>query len=55
MTNDQWRKYQISPDATHHTLEGSPAYNSRFTEVLKFHEPGYAPVLDKPGATISTP
>ena len=49
MTTDRWRKYQISPDATHHILEGSPAYDSRFTEVLKFHEPGLAPVIDESG------
>ena len=45
MTSD-WRNYRVSEDGTHHTLCGRPAYRARFTEVLKFHEPGLAPVLD---------
>ena len=45
-----WRDYRISEDLTHHTLRGRPAYGARFKEVLKFHEPGLAPVLDKDGA-----
>ena len=45
MTSD-WRNYRVSEDGTHHTLCGRPAYRARFTEVLNFHEPGLAPVLD---------
>ena len=45
MTSD-WRNYRVSEDGTHHTLCGRPAYRTRFTEVLKFHVPGLAPVLD---------
>ena len=45
MTSD-WRNYRVSEDGTHHTLCGRPAYRARFTEVLKFHVPGLAPVLD---------
>ena len=48
--NDQWRKYGISEDASHHVYQGQPAYQSRFHEVLKFHEPGLAPVLNGSGA-----
>ena len=53
--NDQWRQYWISEDATHHVYQGRPAYPSRFHEVLKFHEPGLAPVLDASGAYHITP
>ena len=45
-----WRDYRVSDDATHHTIAGRPAYPARFAEVLKFHEPGLAPVIDGAGA-----
>ena len=45
-----WRDYRVSDDATHHTVARRPAYPARFTEVLKFHEPGLAPVIDDAGA-----
>ena len=47
---ERWREFRVSDDATHHTFRGRPAYPSRFHEVLKFHEPGLAPVLDASGA-----
>lgn len=40
-----WRLLCVAPDGTHHLCDGRPAYAERFTEVLKFHEPGLAPVL----------
>ncbi len=46
-----WRHTTVAPDRTHHLIEGTPAYAHRFREVLKFHEPGLAPVLDDDGAT----
>lgn len=49
MSND-WRNFRISQDGTHHTSQGRAAYPSRFLEVLKFHEPGLAPVMDSSGA-----
>ena len=52
---DQWRKYAISGDSTHHLLNGEPAYAARFHEALKFHEPGLAPVIDDSGAFHITP
>ena len=52
---DGWRKYGISEDASHHVYRGRPAYRSRFHEVLKFHEPGLAPVVDGSGAYHITP
>lgn len=45
-----WKKMTIAPDATHHLLDGVPAYSQRFREVLKFHEPGLAPVCSEEGA-----
>lgn len=52
---ERWRKYGISEDASHHVYRGQPAYGSRFHEVLKFHEPGLAPVHDSSGAYHITP
>ena len=52
---DRWRKYELSEDASHHVYRGRPAYQSRFHEVLKFHEPGLAPVHDASGAYHITP
>jgi hypothetical protein len=40
-----WHALHISKCATHHVdAQQSPAYHERFDEVLKFHEPGLAPV-----------
>ncbi len=50
-----WREYRISADSTHHVCDGRPAYAARFLEVLKFHAPGLAPVLDDSGAYHITP
>ncbi len=47
---DRWRKYTIASDASHHLCDGTPAYEARFFEVLKFHAPGLSPVLDASGA-----
>lgn len=44
-----WRRTVVSPDATHHLLEGAPLYAARFSEVLKFHAPGLAPARDTSG------
>ena len=40
-----WQSFAVSPDSTHHMLNGAAAYSSRFDEVQKFHTPGLAPVL----------
>ena len=48
--NGTWRDYTVSTDASHHVVQGRPAYCSRFIEVQKFHEPGLAPVRDASGA-----
>ena len=52
---DRWRKYGISADSSHHVYQGRPAYEPRFQEVLKFREPGLAPVLAGCGAYHVTP
>lgn len=43
-------KISISPCETHHLKEGKPFYTNKFLKVLKYHEPGLAPVLDRKGA-----
>ncbi|MEZ4462641.1 MAG: methyltransferase [bacterium] len=41
-----WTTLLVSNSGTHHVhIDGEPAYNERFDEVLKFHAPGLAPVL----------
>lgn len=35
----------IAADGSHHVVDGVPAYEERFDEVLKFRAPGLAPVL----------
>lgn len=39
-----WRQSTVSLDGTHHLIAGQPIYQERFDEVLKFHDPGLAPV-----------
>lgn len=41
---------QISYDNTHFLFNGKPIFDKTFIEVLKFHSPGLAPVLDNSGA-----
>lgn len=45
-----WRRSSISPDGSHHVLDGRAMYPHRFLRVQKFHEPGLAPVADVSGA-----
>ncbi len=52
---DEWRKYRISENASHHIYRGRPAYPARLKGVEKFHEPGLAPVYDDSGAYHITP
>ncbi|ACY13400.1 methyltransferase [Haliangium ochraceum] len=39
-----WREARVAATGTHHVCNGAPLYDERFDEVLKFHEPGLAPV-----------
>ncbi len=41
---------KVNKKKTGHILEGSPLYSHQFIKVLKFHEPGLAPVEDSSGA-----
>ncbi len=43
-------KIVVAKDHTHHLLDGIPLYNRRFASVLKYHQPGLAPVVDESGA-----
>jgi hypothetical protein len=45
-----WKDIKVSADNTQFLLKGEPIFNKKFIEVLKFHEPGLAPVLDENGA-----
>ncbi len=47
---DRWADATVAPEGTHHNLDGRPLYVARFSEVLKFHAPGLAPVRDGSGA-----
>ena len=45
-----WKDIRVSDDNTHFTFNGKPIFDKSFIEVLKFHSPGLAPVLDNSGA-----
>ena len=45
-----WKQSTVSGCETHHLIDEVPCYDERFDNVLKFHEPGYAPVKDKTGS-----
>ena len=47
---DLWRLSQVSDDGTHHVVDCSPLYESRFSLVREYHEPGIAPAHDRTGA-----
>lgn len=45
-----WQDIKVSDDHTHFIFEGKPIFSGTFIEVLKFHSPGLAPVIDDSGA-----
>lgn len=45
-----WQNIKVSADNTHFIFEEKPVFNKYFIEVLKFHAPGIAPVIDQSGA-----
>jgi hypothetical protein len=45
-----WKEIEVSFDQTFFHSQGSPLFGRFFQEVLKFHEPGIAPVKDESGA-----
>ncbi len=50
MSDIQWRETTVAPDGTHHQEDGRAFYDARFDRVLKYHDPGLAPVVDSSGA-----
>lgn len=44
-----WKEIKTSKDNTYFTFEGKPLFDKKFIEVLKFHTPGLAPVMDESG------
>jgi hypothetical protein len=45
-----WQEIKVSADNTHFLFDGKPIFGKSFIEVLKFHSPALAPVLDSSGA-----
>lgn len=45
-----WQEIIVSEDSTQFLFKGKPIFGKTFIEVLKFHSPGIAPVLDNSGA-----
>lgn len=45
-----WKDIKTSTDNTHFFANGKPIFDKHFKEVLKFHEPGIAPVKDETGS-----
>ena len=46
----EFDRVTIASDETHHLLDNKPLYSKRFLNVLSFHPPGIAAVLDETGA-----
>lgn len=45
-----WKDIKTSTDNKHFLVNGKPIFDKHFTEVLKFHAPGLAPVKDETGS-----
>lgn len=45
-----WQSIKVSADNTHFLFKGNQLFEKNFIEVLKFHSPGIASVLDNTGA-----
>ena len=45
-----WKEIKVSSDSTHFIFDEKPIFGMSFIEVLKFHSPVIAPVLDQSGA-----
>lgn len=46
----KWQDLKVSKDSTHFLFKDKPIFDKYFIEVLKFHTPGLAPVIDYTGA-----
>jgi len=44
MSETTWQDIIVSPCETFHLLKGKPLYIQRYSHVMKYHEPGLAPV-----------
>lgn len=44
-----WKDIKISEDGTHFIFQGEKIFSTNFINVLKFHDPGIAPVQDSSG------
>ena len=54
--SNDWKNSRPAQEGAHHVKDdGSPLYHSRYDEVLKFHDPGLAPVRDASGSYHITP
>ena len=47
---DLCKNITVSSQGTHHLRDGKPFYSQRFLKVMKYHEPGIAPVISIEGA-----
>jgi len=45
-----WQDIRVSYNSTYFVFDGKPIFDKTFIEVLKFHSPGLAPVIDNSGA-----
>lgn len=45
-----WQNIKVSFDNTHFLFEGKQLFGKYYIQVLKYHEPGLAPVKDKSGS-----
>ena len=45
-----WQEIKVSSNNTQFLFNGKLIFGKTFIEVLKFHSPGLAPVLDNSGA-----
>ena len=45
-----WKDIKVSDDATHFVFNWNRIFDKNYIEVLKFHAPGIAPVIDHTGA-----
>lgn len=45
-----WKDVVVSDCGRYHKVNDEPLYEKRFERVLKYHEPGLAPVVDEEGA-----
>ena len=45
-----WKNIKVAQNKTEFLLDNKSIFNKKFIDVLKFHEPGIAPVKDNSGS-----